>query len=75
MDGTPTVTVVEDSLAISHATANPCRQLGCSGRRDSSRFAFAFDALRSSVITTPASPANSLAMNGGMRIGLLAPSF
>ena len=58
-----------------HAAANPCRQLGCAGRHASSRLAFAFDAPRMSVIiTTPASPANSLPMNRGTRIGFLAPS-
>ena len=67
--------LVEQSLAIGHAAANPCRQLGCAGRHASSRLAFAFDAPRISVIiTTPASPANSRPTNRGTRIGFLAPS-
>ena len=67
--------LVEQSLAISHAAANPCRQLGCAGRHASSRLAFAFDTPRASVIiTTPASPANSRPMNRGTRTGFLAPS-
>src|SRR2546421_10661409 len=67
--------LVKQSLAIGHAAANPCRQLGCAGRHASSRLAFAFDAPRMSVIiTTPASPANSRPMNRGTRIGFLAPS-
>src|SRR5262249_51764336 len=47
--------LVGQLLAFGHVAANPCRQLGCAGRQPSSRFAFAFDAPRTSVIiTTPA---------------------
>src|SRR5919198_2961652 len=67
--------LVKQSLAIGHAAAKPCRQLGCAGRHASSRLAFAFEAPRSSVIiTTPNSPANSRPMKRGTRIGFLAPS-
>ncbi len=67
--------LVEQSLAIGHADANPCRQLGCPGRHSSSRLALAFDAPRISVIiTTPGSPASSRAMTRGTRIGFFAPS-
>jgi hypothetical protein len=67
--------LLEQALAIAHAAANPCRQLGCAGRHPISRLAFAFDAPRTSVIIiTPASPANSRPTNRGTRIGFLAPS-
>jgi hypothetical protein len=33
--------LVEQSLAIAHAAANACRQLGCAGRHASSSFALA----------------------------------
>src|SRR3712207_7968174 len=60
--------LVEQSLAIGHAAANPCRQLGCAGCHPSSRLAFALEAPRTSVIiTTPASPANSRPTNRGTR--------
>jgi hypothetical protein len=54
---------------------NPCRQVGCAGCHASSRFAFALDAPRISVIsTTPACPANSRPMKRGTRSGFFAPS-
>src|SRR5262249_32627965 len=48
--------LVEQSLAIGHVTANPCRQFECAGRHASSGLALALEAPQSSVIiTTPAS--------------------
>src|SRR5262245_61995861 len=67
--------LVEKSLAIGHAAANPCRQLACAGLHPSSRLAFAFEAPRSSVMSsTPHSPANSRPINRGTRLGSLAPT-
>src|SRR5919109_3144095 len=67
--------LVEQSLAGSHAAANPCRQLGCAGRHPSSRLALALEAPRSSVIiATATSPPNSRPTNRGTRTGCLAPS-
>ena len=67
--------LVKQSLAIAHAAANPCRQLGCAGLHASSPLAFALEAPRMSVIiTTPASPANSRPTNRGTCIGFLTPS-
>src|SRR5581483_11465859 len=67
--------LIEQLLALGHAAANPCRQLGCAGFQASSDLAFAFDAPRTSVIiTTPASPANRRPINRGTRMGFLAPA-
>src|SRR6266508_3180158 len=64
--------LVKQSLAIAHAAANPCRQLGCLGCHPSSRLALALEAPRSSVISTaPTSPAASR----GACIGCSAPSI
>src|SRR5215471_15432871 len=62
--------LLEQLLPRTHV-ANPCRQLGCLGCHPSSRLALAFEAPRSSVISTaPASPAT----NRGTRTGCLPPS-
>ena len=67
--------LVEQSLVIGHAAANPFRQLGCAGCHPRSRLALSLAAPRRSVIiTTPASPANSRPTKRGTRIGFLAPS-
>src|SRR5262245_55443538 len=67
--------LLKQLLAIRHAAANPCRQLGCAGRHASSRLALVFEAPRTSVIiATPASPATSRPTNRGTCIGPLAPS-
>ena len=66
--------LVEQALAIGHAAANPCRQLGCAGVHASSRLAFAFEAPRTSVIIrAPASPAKMRPTKRGTCIGRLAP--
>jgi len=53
----------------------PSRQLANDGRHPSSRFAFPFEAPRSSfIITTAADPAAIRPRSGGTRIGRLAPS-
>src|SRR4051812_45876117 len=67
--------LVEQLVAVGHGTRKPCRQDGCAGSHPSSRFAFAFDAPRSSVIiTTPTSPANNRPTHFGTRIGFFAPT-
>src|SRR4051794_38982481 len=57
------------------ASAKPSRQLECAGCQPSSRFAFSFDAPRTSVImTAAASPASARPSQRGTCLGGLAPA-
>ena len=60
---------------MSRPWRNPSRQLGQIGCQPSSRFAFAFDDPRPSVIiVTATSPASSRPSQAGIRNGFGAPS-